>query len=73
MKICAPHWEKLREAIKSRGLWPLVARNGQEAMQRTVDELEGTEDKATYDPLMNCVWMIYGKATEFGGLYLIHG
>ena len=73
MKICPEHWDKLREAIKARGLWPLVLRNGEEAAARAVAELEGKADKASYDPLMNCVWMIYGRATELGGLYLYTG
>jgi hypothetical protein len=73
MRMCQAHWDRLRAAVKARGLWPLVARNGAEAMKRTVDELEGTADKATYDPLMNCVWMIYGRATQQGGLYLFTG
>lgn len=73
MRICPAHWGKLSDAIRSRGLWPLVARNGQEALQRAVDELEHKADKSSYDPLADCCWMIYGQALKMGGLYLMTG
>lgn len=69
MKMCMDHWTKLREAIIDRGLESLISKNGFEAAQRAVDEIEGTPTQ--YDPLMAANWMIFGKATEFLGLYLL--
>jgi hypothetical protein len=71
MKFCQPHWDKLSEAIKARGLWHLVARSGQEATSRMKQELAGTETDATYDPLMSCHWKIFCRALQLGGLYLV--
>jgi len=73
MKICKPHWEQLQEAIKARGLWDLVAANGQAAVYRMKQELEGTATDSTYDPLMDANNMISLKALELGGLYLLTG
>lgn len=73
MKFCMPHWNALREAIRSRKMWVLVAPNGLAASRRIQDELDGVETDATYDPLMAAHWMISNKALEYGGLYLMTG
>lgn len=69
MQICKTHWDKLREAIATRGLDHLGAKSGEEAISDAVATLEG-EDTA-FDPLMSCNWMIHNRALEIGGLYLI--
>lgn len=70
MKFCQAHWDQLRDAIKTRGIWPLVARNGMEAAERFVEELEGKASDASWDPLMAAHWAIGGRATEILGLYI---
>lgn len=73
MKFCQPHWDRLRAAIETRGLMPLVARDGREAIARLKDEIEGSADKATFDPLMAAHNMILARCTELLGLYLYSG
>lgn len=73
MKFCEAHWAKLSDAVKARGLWPLVARGGQEAIARAVEEIEGKATDATYDPLMACHWMIVSRALITLGPYLLGG
>lgn len=73
MKFCMNHWEELKNAIKERGMWNLVAIDGHAAIYRTKQELEGTATDSTYDPLMAANFMISGKALEMGGLYLLSG
>jgi hypothetical protein len=72
MKFCNTHWEKLRQAIKGHGIWDLVATSGEEAISQMTDNLKGVpETLERYDPLMATHNMIWGKAMEFGGLYLL--
>jgi len=74
MKFCQPHWNELRQAIKSHGVWDLVATSGEEAMSQVVDELKGVEKTLErYDPLMAAHNMITGRAIQCGGLYLLTG
>lgn len=78
MQFCQPHYDALREAIKDRGLWPLVAPTSEAAKERFEQEVEQLQggpppDDKTWDPLMAAVWAIYGRAIECGGLYLMHG
>lgn len=71
MKICQAHWDSLRAAIKERGLDHLGAKNGEEAVERMQDELNGVATDDTYDPLMSANWMISSNALQAGGLYLM--
>lgn len=71
MKFCTDHWDKLREAIKSRGLWHLVAKDGQELLECIKADLDNKQDNKYYDPLASATWMIYGNAMKYGGLYLM--
>jgi hypothetical protein len=64
MKFCQPHWEKLREAVKARGMDQLVAKGGPEAIRRTVSEIEDGPTPANFDPLMRLHWMIAGRVME---------
>ena len=73
MRFCQHHWDALREAINTRGLMPLVARNGYEAAERAVEEVAGEANDSSYDPLMACHWMILGRAMDSLGLYLLGG
>ena len=53
MKFCGRHWEALREAIRARGLFGLVATSGEQVVAMMTKELgDGESTKATFDPLM---------------------
>lgn len=69
MKMCQPHWDVCREAIRERGLEPLVAKSGAAAMANIKQELEGAT--APFDPLMSMNNHWWGNALQNGGLYLM--
>jgi hypothetical protein len=76
VKFCIPHWKRLRDAIESRGLMPLVARNGKEAAEALAVQMDDAPldgKKASYDPLMDCTLMVYKRAMDLGGLYMLTG
>lgn len=80
MKWCSDHWDRLRGAIKDRGLGHLIAPDGETAVAQLADELERGEHTATnYDPLMDAFWSINGNVArtveQAGGnpLYLFGG
>jgi hypothetical protein len=52
MKICESHWDKLRTAIDERGLSHLVAKDGAKAASQIAAQLNGSEAKEDYDPMM---------------------
>ena len=65
MKFCQPHWDKLKDAIKVRGLFDLVAKDGKEAMEQAKGQLEGKEQTLeNFDPLMAAHWMIVSNSME---------
>lgn len=51
MKMCESHWNDLREAIESRGLWHLVGKNGEEATAKFT-AYQATEEPKYFEPLM---------------------
>lgn len=69
MKICQPHWDRLVQAIKDRGMWHLVAASGEIALENMKDDLEGKE--TPFDPLISCNNMIWSEGLNAGGLYLM--
>lgn len=69
MKICQPHWNKLRAAIKDRGIDHLGAKSGKEAVEDALTELRGGEQD--FDPAMACNNMIWSQGLKMGGLYLM--
>lgn len=65
MNICQDHWDRLREAIKDRGLDHLVAPDGEIAVAQVKAELEAGEQTPTsYDPLMGAYWAIASNAGQ---------
>jgi hypothetical protein len=68
MKICPDHWHDLRNAIRQRGLWGLVAPSGYLERQVTEQELAAT---ATLDPLKATSLMISDQAVMALGPYLL--
>lgn len=66
MQFCQNHWDLLKKAIAARGLNDLVSASGQEALKRSVDQLEGVPDtKENFDPLMGAHNMILNNAMSF--------
>jgi hypothetical protein len=71
--LCQDHWDQLRAAVDERGLGALVAESGEEAMHRTVRELEGERSIDSFDPLMNAFFLILGHAVELAGPRVMAG
>lgn len=71
MRFCKDHWQTCREAVSERGMDSLVSRDGQEAIDRTVGDLEGEDPKKTFDPLMSLNWHFTNEALRCGGLYVM--
>lgn len=63
MKFCQPHWDQLREAIKARGMFHLVANSGEEAANRLKKQADG--QAVVPDPLMEAHMMILQRAISF--------
>lgn len=63
MKMCNSHWEALRKAIEEKGLTPLGAEGGLEAVQRIVNQLKTKKvTLRNFDPLMSAYWAIVNNA-----------
>lgn len=80
MKICQQHWQLMRDAVDSRGMATLVAKNGEAAFEdqvRHLDEAQRTGSvseqtvRETFDPLMSMHWHWTNGALRNGGLYLM--
>lgn len=71
MKICTPHWERLRAALKERGLDHLGAKTGEAAAANMVTELEGRSAENDFDPLMAANNMIWTQGLKVCGLALM--
>jgi hypothetical protein len=69
MRICQLHWNILCEEVKNRGLWSLVLKSGEEAMDNMRKEVEGKPHK--FDPLMAANNAIWNFALDTGGLYML--
>ena len=74
MRFCQPHWKALREAIDKRRLGDFISDSPSEVANEMRVQLEGKENPdSPYDPLMGATNMVYGRAIELGGLYLLQG
>src|SRR6266704_3865217 len=71
MQFCQPHWSKLRDAVKERGMDELVASSGKEAADRMGKELKGDETLSSFDPLMSMHWAIVDRLSEIGGAQIL--
>lgn len=71
MKICQPHWDELRRAIRDRGLEQYVSKDGADAAARLVRSMEEKQSKANFDPLMAAHTAILSNALRIGGLYIL--
>ena len=70
MKFCQNHWNLLRKAIEDRGMEHLVAKSGEECVQKLVDDIE-QPNKSTFDPLMGSHNMILFRALRDYGLEIM--
>lgn len=68
MQFCMPHWERLKDAVRDRGMYHLVAKSGEEAHEAAVKQVQGDDSSEHWDPLASATWMIYGRFTEEVGL-----
>lgn len=72
MKICAAHWQQLRDALDARGLTHLISKDGEALTEIVMDELNGVpKQERGYDPLYDANMMIWSRALQMGGLYLM--
>src|SRR5690348_12627614 len=73
MRICREHWKMMRDAVETRGLSGLVAKDGKQAVDDMVSELRGEPDAKheRFDPLMSMNWHWSGVAMEAGGLAIM--
>lgn len=69
MKICPDHWAIMRQAIETRGLMGLVAKDGAQAADNMVTELKGGEPP--FDPLMSLNMHFWNEGLRCGGLYMM--
>jgi hypothetical protein len=69
MKFCQPHWDLARELVEKHGLMPLVAKDGQAAIENIVGELEGKP--MVFDPLMGIHWHFANNALRLGGMEML--
>jgi hypothetical protein len=69
MKICPTHWQMLRDAVTERGMDKLVSRDGREACDRMIQEMEG--QAPLFDPLLALNNHFWSEALRCGGLYLM--
>lgn len=78
MKICADHWQLMRDAVDARGMSGLIAKDGETALENEVAQLEAAKagdpepyKAAPFDPLMSLHWHFTNDALRCGGLYLM--
>ena len=71
MRICQPHWDRIRKALDDRGIGHLGAKSGAEAVRAIVTELEGRAAENDFDPLMGCNNMIFAEGLKRCGLVLM--
>lgn len=69
MKFCQDHWDRLREAIKERGLGEYIAEGGHEAASRMAGQVDARKvTKANFEPLMGAHNAILSNAMGLVGL-----
>jgi hypothetical protein len=72
VKICQPHWDKLRAAIAEAGMDGLVAKDGDQSAAQLVSGLENGSKKENFDPLMASHNMIVSNALRVRGLEILN-
>lgn len=64
VRMCMPHWERLRVAIADRGLSALVAESGEQAARNLASEVEDGPSIDNFDPLMSAHNAIAANAMD---------
>jgi hypothetical protein len=65
MNFCQNHWDMLKSAIKERGLWDLVAPDGETAAAQLKHQVENQQaTKTNYDPLMSAMFAISANSAD---------
>ena len=70
MQICEDHWHELKNAIRQRGMWRLVAEETG-AVYSPVQEGQGQRRSGDLDPLMMTSLLISEQALMAFGSYLL--
>ncbi len=70
MKMCALHWDDLKQGLMDRDMWSLVASSDRAAVDRYFAE---ADDPRMFDPLMAAYWQIQSAALEVCGMELRGG
>ena len=71
MQLCQDHWHELKNAIRQRGLWSLVAQDGYIAAPVVSEETRDKPASSTLDPLTTTALMISEQALMAFGAYLL--
>jgi hypothetical protein len=72
MRMCQPHWEKLKQKIEERGISRLVSKSGEVVAGKIAKEIEsGAGTKETFDPLMSAHNAIVSNAMDTAGLEIM--
>lgn len=69
MQICLPHYDRLKTAIKVRGLWDMVGGPKPEMVEKFEASIEGVEKVEHFDPLLaanNMIWSVGMKCFGLG-------
>jgi hypothetical protein len=63
VQICKDHWKKMQDKVAELGMDNFVSKTGEEAMEKMVDSLEGTDatPEKVFDPLLNANWAILAQ------------
>lgn len=68
--MCADHWEKLKDAIKARGIYHLV-KDAKGVHAEVVEAVEKGENTSTPDPLFAAHNMIVSNCLNVAGLEIM--
>jgi hypothetical protein len=71
VRMCQPHWERLKTAIADRGMDGLVSQDGAELVARMREQMESGATRDNFDPLMAAHNLILRNAMNVAGLDLM--
>jgi len=69
--FCQQHWDELKAAIEARDLMQFVAKDGKQAMENMVRDLEGQNTVVDYEPLLGSDFCMSNVAMSFYGLRMM--
>lgn len=71
MRFCSDHWATLKDAIRERGLYDLVASDGTQAAKNMAAEMTEGPAITNFDPLMTAHNAILANAMDAAGLAIM--